>query len=48
LVAGGLTETDSERVLHKFYNGPFERRDRRAQRALDKVVERSGAFGKKR
>jgi hypothetical protein len=42
------TCTDSKRVLPNFYNGPFDKRDRRAVKTLDDIVSQSRYFGKKR
>jgi hypothetical protein len=39
---------DSLRILPSFYNGFLDRRDARAAKALEKVVNEKGNFGKKR
>lgn len=39
---------NSKRILHKFFNGYLDKMDARAQRALEKVANEKGNFGKKR
>ncbi|KAK8249632.1 hypothetical protein IWZ00DRAFT_544609 [Phyllosticta capitalensis] len=39
---------NSHRVLPAYFNGPFERVEKRARKALQSVVDTSGAFGRRR
>ena len=39
---------DSKRLLPKFYNGFLDKRDRRAQKLLEKVANEKGNFGQRR
>lgn len=39
---------DSKRLLPNFYNGFMDKRDRRAQKALERVANARGNFGQRR
>lgn len=41
-------DADSERVLKSWFNGVFDRRDERARRALQDIVNLKASFGRRR